>query len=110
MKTPLLSHPISRPWVLILMGNSTDVLFLDALKKMVRSKKDLKKVNFSLMGFASNMTYPVGAFTLPLYLGEGWKTLTINVIFIVADASTSYNAILASSTLNPHQMVHSTYH
>lgn len=29
---------------------STDVLFLDALKNMDKSKKDLQKVNFSLLG------------------------------------------------------------
>lgn len=56
--------------VLINLGSSTHVLFLDAVKNMGRSKKDLKKVNFPLMGFASNATYPVGAITLPVYIGE----------------------------------------
>lgn len=63
-----------------------------------------------MMGFASTTTYPVGAIILLIYLGEGWKTLTINITFIVVDASASYNTILGRSTLNPHWMVHSTYH
>lgn len=57
--------------VLIDADSSTDVLFLDALKKMGRSEKNLKKVNFPLMGFASNTTYLVGIITLPVYIGEG---------------------------------------
>lgn len=57
--------------ILIDSGSSTDVLFLNALKNMGKSKKDLKKVNCPLMGFASNATYLVGASTLPVYLDEG---------------------------------------
>lgn len=56
------------------------------------------------MGFSSN------AITLPVYIGEGWKALTINVTFIIVDAPTSYNAIFGRSNLNPHRMVHPTYH
>lgn len=96
--------------MLIHSSTSTDVLFLDALKKIERSENDLKKVNFPLMGFASNYTYLVGAFTLPVYICEGWKSLTINITFIIVDAPTSNNVILGRSTLNSHQMVHSTYH
>lgn len=39
-----------------------------------------------MTGFASITTYLVGAITLPVYLGNGWKMLTINVTFIVVDA------------------------
>lgn len=96
--------------VLIDSGGSTDKIYLDTLKKMGRSEKDLQKVNYPLMGFASQMTYAVGAITLLVYLGEGWKALTLNVTFIVVDAPISYNAILGCSTLNPKRIVHSTYH
>lgn len=37
--------------VLIHLVSSTDVLFLEALKMMGCQKKDLKEVNFPLMGF-----------------------------------------------------------
>lgn len=59
-------------------------------------------MNFPLFGFASTTIYLVGAITLPVYLGEGWKTLTINVTVTVVDALTYYNAILGRLTLNPH--------
>lgn len=42
--------------VLIDSGSSTDVLFLDALKKMENLEKYLKNVNFLLIEFASNTT------------------------------------------------------
>lgn len=96
--------------VMIYSGSSTDVLFLDALKTMGKSEKDIKIVNFPLMRFASTTTYLVGAITLSLHLGEGWKARTINVTFIVVDAPASNNAVFGHSTLNPHRMVHSTYH
>lgn len=75
--------------VLIYSNNSTYVLFLDPLKNMGKNKMELKKVFFSLMGFASTTTYLVRAITLSMYLVEGWKTLTINVTFIVVDAPAS---------------------
>lgn len=87
--------------VLIYSGTSIDVHFLNALKNIGKSEKDLKKVNFPLMGFASMTTYLVGAITIPVYLGKGWKALTISVTFIVVDAPTSYNTILECFTMNP---------
>lgn len=94
--------------VLIDSCSSTYVLFLEALKKMGRSEKGLEKVKFPLTGFPLNETYPVGAITRPVHIGEGWKTLTINFTFIMVDSPYSYNAIFGCSTLHPHMMVHST--
>lgn len=51
----------------------------------------------------------MGAITVPVYIGEGWKALIINVIFIVFDAPASYNTILERSSLNPHRMIYFTY-
>lgn len=47
-------------------GSSTYIVFLDTLNKMGRSVKDLKRVNFPLMEFASSTTYPMGVITLPV--------------------------------------------
>lgn len=84
-------------------SSSTDILFLDALKKMEKLEKNLKNVNSSLMGFASSAIYPVEAITLLVYLGA----LIINITFIVVDVPASYNAILGCSTLKSHRIVHS---
>lgn len=43
--------------VFIDSGSSTDVPFLDALKNTGKSERDLQKVNYPLMGFASTTTY-----------------------------------------------------
>lgn len=56
--------------VMIDSDSSTNVIFFYALKNMRKSEKDLKKVNFHLMGFASITTYPVGAITLQVFLSE----------------------------------------
>lgn len=87
--------------VLIDFGISTDVQFLNALRNMGKDEKDLKKVNFPLMGFATTTTYPLGAITLPVYLGEGLKALTIDITLTMLDAPTSRIVILECSTWNP---------
>lgn len=56
--------------ILIGGGSSTDILFLDAFEKMGKSNRDMKRVNFPLIGFASRTTYPVGAITLLVILGK----------------------------------------
>lgn len=47
-----------------------------------------------MMGIVSRTTYSVEAITLLVLLGEEWKTLVINVTFIVINALALYNAIL----------------
>lgn len=74
-------------------GSSTNVLFLDAMKNMGKREKDLQKVNFPLLGFASTPTYLVGAIALPVLLGDGWMSLAISVTFIVVDTPAAYNEI-----------------
>lgn len=56
---------------------------------MWKSEKELKKMNFPLMGFALTTTYLVRAMTLSMYLVEGWKALTINATFIVVNSPAS---------------------
>lgn len=57
--------------VLVDSGSSADVLFLGVYKKMERKEKELKNVNFSLMGLALHTTYPVGVVILRVHLREG---------------------------------------
>lgn len=47
------------------------ILFLDSFEKMGTSKKDLKGVDFPLIGFIGRITYPLGSITLPMVLVEG---------------------------------------
>lgn len=96
--------------VMIDSGSSTNVLFQESLKKMGKIEKNLKNVKFPLMGFALTTTYSVGAITLRVQLGKGWKVLTINITFIVVDALSFLQHHLGCTTLNPHRMFCSTYH
>lgn len=45
--------------ILIDLGSSIHILFLDIRKSICKNEKDLKKVNFILMGFVSTATFPV---------------------------------------------------
>lgn len=79
-------------------------------EKHGKIENDLHKVNFPLLGFTSTPTYLVGVINLPVFLSGGWRSLEINVTFIIVDTPATYNAILGRSTLNPHLMIQSTYH
>lgn len=50
--------------ILVELRSSTDVLFLEAYLGMGKSRTDLKKNNFPLIGFAGKTTYPLGAIKL----------------------------------------------
>lgn len=44
---------------------------MEAFNKMVKTKKNLKKVDFSLIGFLEGTIYPLEVVNLPVLLGEG---------------------------------------
>lgn len=82
--------------VLIDSRCSLDLLLIDALKNMGSSEKDLQMVNFSVLGFASTMTYPIRSITFPVLLGEVWKSLSLTIItIIVVHTSNSYNTMVS---------------
>lgn len=63
-------------------------------------------MNFSLIKFATRTTYPL----LPVLLGERWKKLSTNGIFLVVDTQASDNTILGCTTINLNKIVASTFH
>lgn len=67
----------------------------------------MKIVDFPLVGFAGNTTYPLEAVNLQVVLGGGWKIIKINVTFILVDAPSIYNDILVR-TINTLKIVAST--
>lgn len=85
--------------------SSRDVLFLNALIGMGKTKNDLNKVYFPLIGFAGKITCPLGVIRWLVILGEGRKTVRTKITFIVIDAHNSYNAILVWTTFNPNKII-----
>lgn len=45
-----------------------------------------------------------------MVLGDGWKSLKVDVFFIVVDTSNPYNAITGRSTTNPNRITSPTVH
>lgn len=72
--------------------------------------KELKSVDFSFIRFVMRAIYRLEDIILPLIKGEGLKSLTMNVLFILADPPESYNTILVWTTINPNGIVPSTMH
>lgn len=58
-----------------------------------------------MIKFLERAIYPLRVMNLLMILGEGWKNLKINALFIVVDTLTSYNAILGQNTLNPNKII-----
>lgn len=53
-------------------------------------EKKKNEVNFPLIGFVRRTTYLLGAIQLPFVLGEGWKAIRVEIIFIFSDALRSW--------------------
>lgn len=85
------------------------MLFLDTLFVMEKTE-DLKKMNFTLIGFAGKTIYLLRAINLLVVLGKGWMILKTKVIFIAVDAPNSYNTIMCRTTLNPNKIIITTCH
>ena len=66
--------------------------------------------NAPLVGFKGMRVYPLGVVTLPVMVGDYPQQITKDVLFLVIDCSSAYNAILGQPTLNLWKAVTSTYH
>lgn len=56
--------------ILVEFGSSTNVLIHDALVAMGKTIKDLKKVDFPLIGFVRRTTYLLRAIHIPVVLSK----------------------------------------
>ena len=92
--------------VMIDRGNSADVLFYDAFKRMGFTKTLLKQERTPLIGFAGETTYSLGSIELAVTAGEVKKIIE----FIVIDRPAPLNAILGRPWLYSMKAVPSTYH
>lgn len=52
-------------------------------------------------GFAGRTTYALVAFNLPVVQGERQKSIKINVLLILVNFPSTYNAIPSLTTINP---------
>ena len=66
--------------------------------------------NAPFVGFGGSRVFPLGAVTLSVIVGDYPQQIIKDVIFLVVDRSSAYNAILGRPTLNSWKVVTSTYH
>lgn len=91
-------------------GSLTNIMFLKEFEKLGKSKKDLKNVDFPLIRFVGCLIYNLSVVKLLVFLGEWWKSIHIDVLFIVVDALSTYNPIFRWTTINTYNNFASTIH
>ncbi|XP_075669767.1 uncharacterized protein LOC142639486 [Castanea sativa] len=74
------------------------------------SRERLVPMNAPLVGFGGTKVYPLGVVTLSVTVRDYPQQVTKDVVFLVVDCSSAYNAILGQPTLNAWKIVTSTYH
>ena len=73
-------------------------------------REQLVQTNSLLVGFEGIKVYPLGAVTLPVTVGDYPQQIIRDVMFLVVDCSSAFNAILRRLTFNSWKAVTSTYH
>ena len=63
-----------------------------------------------LVGFRGTRVHPLGVVTLPVIVGDYPQQITKDVMFLVVDCSSTYNAILGCPILNSWKVVTSTHY
>ncbi|XP_075658841.1 uncharacterized protein LOC142628679 [Castanea sativa] len=96
--------------VLVDNESSVDILYYPAFQKMGIGRERLIPTNVPLVGFEGTRVYPLGVVTLSVTTREYPQQITKDVVFLVVDCSSAYNAILERPTLNAWKVVTSTYH
>ncbi|RWW10143.1 hypothetical protein GW17_00026316 [Ensete ventricosum] len=86
--------------VMINMGSSADILYLDAFQKLGLTDKDLVSLTSALTGFTGDSVSPLGATTIPVTFREEPKSKTLMVSFMVVGLPSTYNTIIGRPTLN----------
>nr|XP_023927177.1 uncharacterized protein LOC112038586 [Quercus suber] len=96
--------------VLVDNGSSADILYYPAFQQMSTGREQLVPTNAPLVGFEGTRVFPLGAITLPVTVGDYPQQITKDVMFLVVNCSSAYNAILGRPTFNSWKAATSTYH
>ncbi|XP_030970065.1 uncharacterized protein LOC115990370 [Quercus lobata] len=97
-------------WVIVDNGSSADILYYPTFQQMRIDRERLTPTNAPLVGFGGTKVFPLGVITLSVTAGDYPRHITKEVMFLVVDYSSAYNAILGRPTLNSWKAATSTYH
>ena len=81
-------------WVLVDNGSSVDILYYLAFQQMRIDREWLTPTNAPLVGFGGTRVFPLGAITLTARAGDYPRQIIKEVMFLVVDCSSTYNAII----------------
>ena len=94
----------------MIRGNSTNILYFDALQKLELSTDDLTPMTSSLMGFTYYSYFSLGTVNLNIMFGNKLYFKMMMPRFLAIDIPLAYNAIRGRPTLTKLKVVVSTYH
>ena len=80
--------------ILVDNGNTADILYLEAYKKMGLSEDLLKPVVTPLYGFTGDFLIPRGAISLPITVGDEPRISTVMTEFLIVDWTSTFNAVI----------------
>ncbi|XP_075633505.1 uncharacterized protein LOC142605964 [Castanea sativa] len=96
--------------VLVDNGSSANILYYPVFQQMGIGRERLVPTNAPLVGFGGTRVCPLGVITLSMTVEDYPQQITKDVVFLMVDCSSAYNAILGQPTLNAWKAVTSTYH
>ena len=86
--------------VLVDDGSSTNILYYPAFQQMRIDRERLIPSNAPFVGFRGARVHPLGGVTLSVTVEDYPQQITRDVMFLVVECSSAYNAILGRPTLN----------
>ncbi|GAV76830.1 hypothetical protein CFOL_v3_20303 [Cephalotus follicularis] len=96
--------------ILIDTGSSTDILYKHAFDQLRIPADQLKPMKTPLVGFAGEMVYHLGSINLSVVAGTAPCQTQVEMIFLVVDTPSPYNAIIGRPGLNSMEAIVSTRH
>ncbi|GKD51523.1 reverse transcriptase domain-containing protein [Tanacetum coccineum] len=92
-------------------GSSSEVMYEHYFRNLgTETKAKLKEPRTPLVGFSSEVSYPIGTIDLNVTMGEPGKLRTITMKFAVVKSHYPYNVILGRTSLRSLGAVASTIH
>ena len=80
-------------------GSTTDILYLNAYKRMDLAKNDLNPTASPLYGFIGDHVVPKGTAKLTVIVGEHLQTSTVIANFLIVDCPSAINGIIGRPLL-----------
>ncbi|XP_072074217.1 uncharacterized protein [Arachis hypogaea] len=107
--TPSHDHPVVITMILananlhrtlIDQGSSADILLKSAFNKLRLEEKELRAYPDNLFEFGDIPIRPLGFIPLHTTFGNGMKSRTLSIDYIVVDVASAYNTLIGRTTLN----------